>query len=50
MAVRDNIISLFEAAGLASIGVGIWWISPAVSLIVLGTLVLAGAAWADLRG
>lgn len=50
MAVRDVVISMVEVAGLASIGVGCWFISPATALIVIGVLVLAGAAWADLKG
>ncbi len=33
-------------SGVASIGVGLWWLSPAVALVVLGAMFL----WAGIRG
>lgn len=31
---------LAESAGLASLGVGLWWLSPAWCLVIVGGLVL----------
>lgn len=31
---------LLQVVGLAALAVGLWWVSPAVSLIVVGVLVV----------
>lgn len=40
--LKPDLADLLIAAGAALLGVGLWWLSPAVSLIALGVLALAG--------
>lgn len=43
--MRETAHTIVAIASLSSIAVGAWWLSPAVSLIAVGSLLLAGIVY-----
>jgi hypothetical protein len=41
-------LQLMFVAGFVALGVGLWWLSPAAALIVLG-LIMCGLAWSGVE-
>lgn len=50
LVVRDNGRGLVALASLFGIGVGFWWYSPSLGLIVPCAVVFSALAWSHLRG
>lgn len=50
MTWKGLITDLMGLAGVALIATGVWWISPAWSLVVTGSIMLALALLAAVRG
>ena len=46
---KELVVNVTGILGLSTMGVGLWWVSPAVSLIVVGGLMLAGSVWGATR-
>ena len=46
---NSSLQDAIELAGLLMLGVGLWWLHPAVSLIVVGGLLLGVGLWSRTR-